>query len=158
MPYVAGQKVQADDFGQSSTSAQYQTNADQSIANNTAVELLYNTANRTSTLVTRATSGSGHSFTLERAGLWAISVTEQFSANATGEREFWVACNGANFMRVRYAGSSASGEAYTISKILPYAENDVIIVWCVQTSGGALNRLNTAGSNNGRIDLCWLGG
>jgi hypothetical protein len=158
MPYVAGQKLQADDLGQSTTAAEYQQNASQSISHVTNTELLYNTANQTSTLVTRATSGSGHSFTLERAGIWAIAFTEAFTANATGYREFWAEVNGSNFMRVNYPATTASDASYTVSKVRPFAENDVVIIWGVQSSGGALNRVYVPGSNTGRVNFAWLGG
>lgn len=76
-------------------SATYAGAASQAIATTTDVVVAFPTAQVTDSIVTRATSGAGHSFTLGQTRLWTIAATLRFAAATGGGRTFELRAGGA---------------------------------------------------------------
>jgi len=66
----------------------YYSTVTQNIGSLAEVLVAFPSSSRTTTLVTRTASGTGHYFTLNRAGIWALTSTLRYQshANATNER------------------------------------------------------------------------
>ena len=137
--------------GEVSTQAEYNPSSTQSIPNTTSTNLAFGNESVASSLVTRATSGAGHKFTLNRAGVWAITLTVR-TASGSGERfasindtaGYVAACNvlgsGIAHLNVHLTRSFASG--VEITPVL------------YQSTGGALSTSNGTGET--RMHFAWL--
>lgn len=158
MAFYAGQKLRTDELGQLSTTARYQHDANQSISNATVTECLYTLAQRSSTIVTKATSGSGHKFTLGASGLWAISFTERFTAAANGFRESWIEhSDGTRISNSPLQQGTASNDAMLHTSITTWLNSgEYVIVKLYQNSGGAINRTPNATFGWSRLDFAYL--
>jgi len=154
MAFTAGQKVRASQLNTAGTYAEYNQAAGQSVANITNVTAGFSTVNQSSLIVTRATSGAGHQFTLGRAGLWTINATIRFNGG-TGERFVGINSNGAG---VASWGAPSTGGPVTLSPSVTryFALNDVVTVTLFQGSGGTLTTEANNGSGWGRINLSWI--
>lgn len=154
MAFLAGQKVRASHLGQLSSTAQYQAASTQSINDSTATPVAFGTANITSSLVTRSASGVGHKFTLGASGLWSVTTTLQFAANATGERRINIEDSlGLWHCSTIDHGDGAHPSIQSLSITKWLASGDYIQVEAYQTSGGALNLDANSITALGRIDL-----
>jgi hypothetical protein len=157
LPFLAGQKLRASNLGQLSSTAQYQAASAQSINDSTATVVAYGTANITSSLVTRSTSGAGHKFTLGASGLWSVTTTVQFAANATGERRLNIEDSlGLWHCSTIDHGDGAHPAILSLSITKWLAEGDYLQVEAYQTSGGALNLDANSITALGRIDIACL--
>lgn len=158
MAYYAGQKLRASDLGQSTTCAEYNNSASQTIGTGSDTKVAFGTTNTTSTLVTRTVDGVGHSFTVNDDGIWAITTTMFWGAVATGERWTRITVNGSPMHSAAQQAPGALFIVENVTLIRPLSNGDLVHVIVFQNSGG--NR--DIGSDNtnglGRINLCWLGG
>jgi hypothetical protein len=152
--FLAGQKLRASHLGQLSSTAQYQAAVAQSIPDSTATPVAFGTADVTSSLVARATSGAGHKFTLGASGLWSVTTTVQFAANGTGERRLNIEDSLGLWHCSQNSGASA---AFPILISLSFtkwlAAGDFVQVEVYQTSTGALNIDANSLLAAGRINL-----
>ena len=155
MAFTAGQKVKAANFGQQSSSAQYQSSAGQVISNTTDTPIAFGTANVTTDLVTRATSGVGHKFTLNKSGLWAVTTTVRFPATATGERSCHIEDSlGLWHGSHSQAGSSGAPSTLNVTTGVKYlTADDWIQVEVYQSSGGNITTDSNALLAFGRLDI-----
>lgn len=157
MTYVAGQKLKASQLGQASTCAEYNASADQTISTGTDTVAAYGTANTTSSLVTRNVSGVGHTFTLNRAGIWMITAVERYAAGAAGER---YAALQVLTLTLNACGGEAGSKAHTMPLALcrAFSSGDIVRVIVYQDTGGNATRVGNNLAGWGRINLNWLGG
>jgi hypothetical protein len=158
MGFAAGQKLRAWDLGQLNTTGQYQASIDQTIATGTDTTLAYATTNRSTNLVTVTAEAPGHTFTLLRAGLWAVFATERYDALATNERSFYMTNNTVFLASVGDVGSASAPYTQTFGLVDYFATNDVIRVRTFQNSGGNATRKFSSTFNWGRVTLCFLTG
>lgn len=122
-----------------SVKGQYRASANQNISNNTDTVLGFGTTDTSSSVVTRATQGSGHKFTLTQTGTYAITATVRFAAGTAGSR----------FIELRNAsqttgyvadgdqgGPAAATRSFSITDT--YSSGQDFVVVAAQTSGGTL--------------------
>lgn len=158
MGYKAGQKLRASDLGSADTSAEYNATSDQTITTSTDTKIAFGTTNSSSTYVTRAVDGVGHSFTLNRDGLWAITTGILWEALTTNERWTRIWVNGAPIVQIADIAASANFISQNGHITRPFTNGDVIHIVGWQNKGSSV--LSKADNTNayGRINLCWLGG
>jgi hypothetical protein len=158
MTFYAGQKVRASNLNDLlSVDAKYSAASNQSIPTSTDTVIAYGTANRTSTLVTRAVSGAGHSFTLNRAGLWAVTATTRYgSTAASGEWYHAIVAAGAIEAAQGHIGPAIAGSRTINASVTTYfPAGSIVTVNAWQSSGGAVN---TDAGNPGwvSVHLAWI--
>ena len=123
--------------------------ATQSLTNNTATKLTFDTASVSPTTGSYDPqswfSNANDNITIGQAGFYAVSANVAFAANATGRREIAIAVNGTSVGSVNVSAASASTTNLSVSTNLYLALNDLVTVTALQTSGGALNTANAAG-------------
>lgn len=110
--------------------------ATQSIANNTAVNIIYDTEIIDTDNMFTSPSAN---VTIQRPGIYSIQHTASFAANATDLRATHISVNG---VEVAAAGGYASTTSVTnqgCSVVLALNAGDVITTNVFQFSGGALN-------------------
>lgn len=142
--------------GEVSTGAEYNATSAQTVATSSDTVIAFGTENVASSLVTRGTSGAGHTFTLNRAGLWQIGVTLRYNG---------VAANRETYIEIRESGygimaadsvvtnlNLATTMHCTVSKV--FEATDVVFARTFQSSGGNLNTIETQGWT--RINLNWI--
>lgn len=160
MTFTAGQKLSAADLNDALAAtgceAEYNATSDQTFTTGSEVNVAFGTANTTTSLVTRAVSGVGHSFTLNLAGVWLITTTCRWTASATGQRYNSIQINGS-----AHASSDASAVAaipvnHNITLCKRFSLSDVITVTGFHDAGANrdMQANNVAGWN--RINLNWL--
>jgi hypothetical protein len=157
LAYYAGQRVRASNLGQLSSTAQYQAAVAQSINNITATPVAYGTADITSAYVTRSASGVGHKFTLGASGLWTVSTTIQFAANATGERRVNIEDSlGLWHCSELHSGDGSHPAIIHLAFTKYLTSGDYIQVEVYQSSGGALNIDANSLTALGRINFACI--
>lgn len=114
-------------------------NAAQTTTNNTNLVLAYNTA--VSNNFGFWSSGDNTKLTVPAGygGLYMISVSVRWIANATGYRLVVVRLNGATPLAVNLDDSSASEASSAFACVQPLADGDYIDSYVRQTSGGNLD-------------------
>lgn len=157
MPFTAGQKLKASNLGQLSSTAKYTSNANQTIGNNADTIVAFTTADITSSLVTRATSGVGHTFTLNASGIWTIGFTVQFAAGAAGQRTAFL-YTPSSVRHVQTGGDAESDAVNTLhaSVTMYFAATSIVAVGVYQDSGGNLTLNSTPVFGFNRIDLACI--
>jgi len=122
------------------TDGQYRANANQSLPNSTDTVLAFGTTETSSDVVTRATLGSGHKFTVAQTALYCISATVRFAAGAAGNR-FIELRNSAQ--SARYVSSGGQGgpgaDTRTFSVTRGFTAGQDFVVTATQASGGTLS-------------------
>lgn len=87
MVFVAGQKLRASDlndsFAADDCEGEYNMAVDQTAATGGSTPLLFGTTNRSSSLITKGTSGTGSTFTVGRDGVWAIGAVIRYNGNGS---------------------------------------------------------------------------
>jgi hypothetical protein len=118
---------------------QYRASANQNLSNNTDTVLGFGTTETSSTAVTRATSGSGHRFTLGSTGIYAVSATVRFASGAGGSR-FIELRNSAQNARYVSSGVTVGSGAATLNFAVTraFTAGQDLVVIAAQTSGGTL--------------------
>lgn len=119
---------------------QYRATANQSIPNNTDTIVGFGTTETASASVTRATSGSGHKFTLANTATYAITAVVRFTAGTAGSR-FIELRNSAQ--TTGYISSGGQGgpaaDTRTFSLTKQFTAGDEIVVVAAQASGATLD-------------------
>lgn len=122
-------------------------NANQSIANNTVTALAFN-SERYDTNVIHDNTTNNSRLTCKTAGVYHITLSASFDANATGVRAFYIRLNGtvANYIALAHLQAvtvASTSTAVTISATYGLAVNDYVEAVVFQSCGGALNILAT---------------
>lgn len=118
---------------------QWRAAANQSLPNNTDTVLAFGTTETASVLVTRATSGSGHKFTLSEDATYAITATVRFIPGAAGSRfiELRNSTQDARFVSDGdQGGPAAATRSFSITK--RFLAGQELVVAAAQASGGTL--------------------
>lgn len=126
--------------GSTSIEGQWRATANQSLSNNIDTVLAFGTTEADSSVVSRATSGSGHKFTLTTSGTYAITATVRFQTGAPGSR-FIELRNSAQSVRFVASGDqggpAASTRTFSITK--NFSATQELVVIATQASGGTLS-------------------
>lgn len=164
MSFVAGQRIRASDMnglvpqGDVGTYAEYNTASNQSFTSGTQAVVLFGTTNLTSTLVTRATDGAGHRFTLGRAGLWVISATIRWVSDSGGERYSTITSSDGGV--ASQSDILAAGTTAAVTSNLSICRYFNLSAWvrveCYQNAGGNRSLESNNASGWGRINLAWI--
>lgn len=119
---------------------QWRASANQTLPNSTDTVLGFGTTETTSTEVARATSGSGHKFTLGSTGIYAVSATVRFATGAGGSR-FIELRNSAQNARYASSGVTVGSGAATLNFAVTrqFTAGQELVVIAAQTSGGSLS-------------------
>lgn len=119
---------------------QWRATANQSLSNSTDTVLGFGVTETSSTAVTRATSGSGHKFTLGSTGIYSVSATVRFASGAAGPR-FIELRNSAQNARYASHGVYNGGTAactLNLSVTRQFTTGQELVLTATQTSGGTL--------------------
>lgn len=137
------------------TDVEYNASAAQGIPNSTNTILAFGTNSLISSLVTKATNGAGHQFTLNRAGLWSITCTLRY-VGSVNARETYIDINGTYGVLAAQSTVTNVNVATTqnVSVVKAFPAGTVIYVRGFQSSGGTLNTDPTAGWS--RLNLAWI--
>lgn len=160
MAFYAGQKLRAGDLGQLSTSAQYTGSVAQTINSGADTPVAFDTADFTTSYITRNTSGVGHSFTVNVPGIWAVTVTLRWSttgASATGEK----AAHIENSLGLWHCSSSlVASTTVPVTHEMSFTkyidEDDIVLVEVYQNSGGTEDLDASALFGTPRINLALI--
>jgi hypothetical protein len=121
------------------TDGQYRAAANQTLSNGTDTILAFATTETASAVVTRATSGVGHKFTLSQTGLYSISATVRFAAGSSGSRfiELRNAAQNARYVSSgEQGGPAASTRTFSLTRGFSAGQDFVVVA--TQSSGGNL--------------------
>jgi hypothetical protein len=140
---------------------QWRAAANQNLSNNTDTVLGFGSTETSSTAVTRATSGTGHKFTLGSTGIYAVSATVRFATGAGGAR-FIELRNSAQNTRYVSSGVTVGTGAATLNFAVTrqFTAGQELVVTATQTSGGSLSTQYQGTSiTDGfvRLNICYLG-
>jgi len=126
--------------GISGVEGAYRASANQTIPNATDTVIAFGTTETASAAVTRATSGSGHKFTLADAGTYGITAVVRFAAGTAGSR-FIELRDSAQTTGYVASGNDGGPAAATrnFSIVKRFAAATELVVIAAQSSGGALN-------------------
>jgi hypothetical protein len=121
------------------TDGQYRASANQDLTNAHDTVLGFGTTETASAVVTRATSGTGHKFTLTQTGLYAITATVRFAAGAAGNRFIELRNSAQNARYVSSGGQGGPGaDTRTFSITRGFSSGQDFVVTATQSSGGSL--------------------
>jgi hypothetical protein len=126
---------------------QWRASSAQSIPDSTDTVLGFGTSEITSGVVTRATSGTGHKFTIGSLGTYVVAATVRWADGADGRR-FIELRNAAQ--TVRYPGASVGHRvedepctlAFTSAPLVLAAATELVVIGA-QTTGGSLSLEHT---------------
>jgi hypothetical protein len=127
--------------------ARISATAAQSLANNLLVKITFNTASSTPDIGSYDPKGwfdnANDNITIGQAGFYAITANVAFAANTTGRREVNIVVNGTIRASTNLSAAPASTTNLSVSTNLYLTVGDLVTVSVVQTSGGALNSVNS---------------
>jgi hypothetical protein len=138
----------------------YDTNATQSISNNTSTLVTWNSENfDTSTFHSTATNTSRITIPAGKAGYYLFTSYGFFGDNATGNRRLDLRKNGSLIRSWPTPSTTATFSGLTITCFLSLAEADYIEIAVFQSSGGALNYYKgiDTGNQYGSFECQYLG-
>ena len=157
-------QVNADSSGGSSSGAavegQWRASSNQNLPNNTDTVLAFGTTEVSSSQVSRATSGSGHKFTLANDGAYAVTATVRFASGKTGS--FFIELRN-SAQTVRYVadgdngGTSSATRNFSITK--RFSAGQELVVVANQSTGSSLStQYQGSGITDGfvRLTICKL--
>jgi hypothetical protein len=118
-------------------------NAVQSLANNTATAVTFNTELYDTDSIHDTSSNTSH-FTVPtgKGGKWRFSVNIAFAANGSGWRGIYLQKNGTTKIigsAMRHTPTSGAATSCVTSVTVDLVATDYIEVFAIQTSGGALD-------------------
>lgn len=119
---------------------QWRASANQSLSNSNDTVLGFGVTETSSTVVTRATSGVGHKFTLGATGIYSVSATVRFASGAAGPR-FIELRNSAQNARYASHGVYNGGTAactLNLAVTRQFTTGQELVLIATQTSGGLL--------------------
>jgi hypothetical protein len=123
--------------------------ATQSLTNNTATKLTFNTASSTPTTDSYDPQAwfdnANDQIIIGQAGFYTISANVGFATNATGRRLVQIYVNGSDRGGVQVAALSGATTILSASTNVYLAVNDYVEVFALQQSGGALNTVSVTG-------------
>lgn len=155
----AGQKLTAAELGQLSSTAQYQQTSNMTIPTSSNQFVSFAQNNRTTAFVTKQTSGSGHTFTLNKSGLWAITASVRFDPAGTNSRQAWIeGPGGFRYNTAAMPASATSPSTMPLATCQWFDSGTTIAVTVFQDSGGNVTLLAGANTAEGRIDLVYIMG
>jgi hypothetical protein len=125
--------------------------AAQSVANGTPTAVTLDTEDFDTDNVHSTTTNSDQ-FTIGTPGVYTVSASARWVANATGTRTIALVVNGATVaVGPTVRGGSTLEDDSAVSALVKLAANDVVKVAVAQDSGAALNVQNV------RVSLVWVG-
>ncbi|MFR9804619.1 hypothetical protein ACL02T_20385 [Pseudonocardia sp. RS010] len=159
MAFTAGQKVRAADLNDALAAAgceaQFNMAVDQSAAHATVVPVLFGTTVVSSTLVTKGTSGSGSTFTLNRAGVWTASATIRYqSGGSSAFSSVYCTLNGTQI--VSQAVTTSSILVLHVALTFRANLNDVLTINVYHERGSSVTIKADNTNALGRLNLAWL--
>lgn len=119
---------------------QWRATGNQNISNNVDTVLGFGTTETSSSVVTRSTLGSGHKFTLNEAGTYAVTATVRFTSGTAGSRfiELRNSAQSDGFVSAGdQGGPAAATRHFSITK--RFNVNQELVVIAAQSSGGTLS-------------------
>jgi hypothetical protein len=123
--------------------------ATQSLTNNTATKLTFNTASSTPTTDSYDPQtwfdNANDRIVIGQDGFYTISANVGFATNATGRRLVQIYVNGSDRGGVQVAALSGATTILSASTNVYLAVNDYVEVFALQQSGGALNTVSVTG-------------
>lgn len=164
MSFQAGEKIRAATFnnlvpaGDVGTYAEYQMATNITVANNTNFTVPWGTEVRASTLISRTTDGTGHRFTLNRAGLYGIAATVRWLYQAAGG-ERYVLIDSSDGGVASASQTDATGSSSPIgnpSAFRYFNAGSWIRIIAYQNSGGTRDLEVSSANAWGRLYLAWL--
>lgn len=158
MVFVAGQKLRASQLNALlAVGAEYNASATQTVATGTQPVIAFGTTNKSSTLVSRATQGAGHRFTLLQAGFWSINSCIRWTTADTGER--YTLINSSDGGLCSEGAMVSTGGPVTIapSVIHYFTANSWVQMEAYHNAGSNRTLEFNNGSGWGRIYLTYLG-
>ena len=138
----------------------YDTNATQSISNNTSTLVTWNSENfDTNTFHSTSTNTSRITIPSGKAGYYLFTSYGFFGDNATGNRRLDLRKNGSLIRSWPTPSTTNTFSGLTITCFLSLAEADYIEIAVFQTSGGALNYFKgiDTGNQYGSFECQYLG-
>ena len=138
----------------------YDTNATQSISNNTSTLVTWNSENfDTNTFHSTSTNTSRITIPAGKAGYYLFTSYGFFGDNATGNRRLDLRKNGSLIRSWPTPSTTATFSGLTITCLLSLAEADYIEIAVFQTSGGALSYYKgiDTGNQYGSFECQYLG-
>lgn len=139
----------------------YDTNATQSISNNTSTLVTWNSENfDTTAFHSTATNTSRITIPAGKAGYYLFTSYGFFGDNATGNRRLDLRKNGSLIRSWPTPSTTNTFSGLTITCLLSLAEADYIEIAVFQTSGGALSYFKgiDTGNQYGSFECQYLGG
>ena len=132
-------------------------NANISINNATTTAITLN-SERWDTDTMHSTSSNTSRLTATTAGLYVITASVDFAANATGVRSAQLQVNGATVIALSTIASAGAGNDTVISLATTYYLNatDYVEMLAFQNSGGALNVVSGA-NYSPELSAVWIG-
>jgi hypothetical protein len=123
--------------------------AAQALTNNTSTKITFNTASSTPDVGSYDPKGwfdnANDNITIGQDGFYTISANIAFAANAVGRRTLTIAVNGADAGSVNVLAAPVASTILSVSTNLYLAAGDLVSMFCLQQSGGALNTVAVAG-------------
>lgn len=154
--FRAGQRVRASELGQLSSTAQYQQSSNMTIATASSTFVSFAQANVTTSMVTRNASGAGHTFTLNKAGIWIITASVRFDPLATNSRQAWIQLGGGRLNSASQAGSASAPSTMPLATCQWFDAGSVVAIAVYQDSGGNATLLAGVSTAEGRVDLAYI--
>ncbi|GAA3230732.1 hypothetical protein GCM10017691_23950 [Pseudonocardia petroleophila] len=118
---------------------------------NTRVTVSFNLDATTTGLVTKATSGAGHAFTLLRAGIWSVTFTAFWATSTTGMKSCHIA-TASTFEAPQTANAAATTAAVSMTASLTrrFSSGEVLTPQVSSVSADSI-------ASGTRINICYLG-
>lgn len=134
----------------------YAASVAQAITNGLNTPVAFATTSVDTALVTKATSGVGHSFTLTRAGIWAIEATVRYASVAVGGERYAEIVVGSTVLQAQGANAAGNTSPITLNVGVEerLASGSVMTVRTFQGTGSSQN-LDAAWT---RVTFTWIRG
>lgn len=132
-------------------------NANQSITTSGTSQILVFNSERYDTDAMHSTSVNTSRITFNTPGLYVVTASVEFAANATGERNLELLLNGTTFIALDGRRAQAAGSTYcTIETQYKFAATNYVEIRALQSSGGALN-VNNFSQASPEFAATWIG-
>lgn len=151
--YDGSQWLYMGSTGAVNTSYRGHQSSGQAITTSTNTLVSIDTDDVTSALVTKATLGAGHKFTLNRAGMWMVTAAVRWPTASSGELSSQLQVNGVTTYG-QGGPSSSIALTHTVAMVQHFIVNDNVTINVFQSSGSS-KTLDTTVSGV-KIALAWL--
>lgn len=130
----------------------------QTLTSGTDQRIQFTTDNVTTALVTKASSGTGHTFTLNRAGIWSVYTTLRWASANTGIRIVAIRETAGGQITSQGGIQAAANNQNNHATVTRYfASGTILDVAGYQDSGANRDLQVDNGTGWSRIGLTWLG-